>query len=249
MKRTIFVGLIILTCLLSCIVYASEAGMFEGFKVINVNVNGAEVKGDTPAILFNERTMVPIRFVSEALGATVSWDDKTNTAIINSTQNSDIAKTEDELKAYSTILYHYQTLENFSELLDTYNSGLGIAADEIDDFNRTAFLDSSLKNAQVTVLDSYNVLKSDTEDLIAYAQSYNLDTSNMNTIVNNYKTVIDKYFAATDNLKSYSEAKYFGNSFYNLFLDNRGQGFDTNLKTKKICNDAYDNWYAKLINY
>ena len=31
----------------------------------------------------NDRTMVPIRAVSEALGANVEWEDKTKTVIIN----------------------------------------------------------------------------------------------------------------------------------------------------------------------
>jgi hypothetical protein len=58
-------------------------GTFQGFPIVNVFVNGTKVEGDTPAILFNNRTMVPIRFVSEALGCKVSWDAATYTAIIN----------------------------------------------------------------------------------------------------------------------------------------------------------------------
>lgn len=37
---------------------------------------------DQPAIVVNDRTMVPLRFVSEALGANVEWIDETNTVVI-----------------------------------------------------------------------------------------------------------------------------------------------------------------------
>ena len=37
---------------------------------------------DQPAIVVNDRTMVPLRFVSEALGANVEWIDETQTVVI-----------------------------------------------------------------------------------------------------------------------------------------------------------------------
>ncbi len=46
-------------------------------------INGQKVTLDVSSQLIKGRTMVPLRFVSEALGASVSWDGKTNTASIN----------------------------------------------------------------------------------------------------------------------------------------------------------------------
>lgn len=45
-------------------------------------VNGKTVSFDTSAILQNDRTMVPVRFISEALGAKVSWNQENKTVII-----------------------------------------------------------------------------------------------------------------------------------------------------------------------
>jgi len=45
-------------------------------------INGAKVTLTTSAIIKNGSTLVPLRFVSEALGANVTWDYKTNTANI-----------------------------------------------------------------------------------------------------------------------------------------------------------------------
>lgn len=47
-------------------------------------VNGQSVQLDQPAEVTNGRTMVPIRFVSETLGADVQWEQKSNSVVITS---------------------------------------------------------------------------------------------------------------------------------------------------------------------
>lgn len=46
--------------------------------------NGQPVNLDVPAKIISDRTMVPLRFVSEALGCQVSWDGATQTVTITS---------------------------------------------------------------------------------------------------------------------------------------------------------------------
>ncbi len=53
-----------------------------GNKTAHVNNNAKEL--DVPAKIVNDRTMVPVRFISESLGCNVSWDDSQKTVIINS---------------------------------------------------------------------------------------------------------------------------------------------------------------------
>lgn len=45
-------------------------------------VDGEPRALDVPAQILNRRTMVPARFVSEALGCTVTWDSETKTAAV-----------------------------------------------------------------------------------------------------------------------------------------------------------------------
>ncbi len=47
---------------------------------VRVRLNGKELEFDRPAIIDNDFTMVPMRKIFEALGATVDWDDSTKTA-------------------------------------------------------------------------------------------------------------------------------------------------------------------------
>ncbi|HAQ41580.1 MAG TPA: hypothetical protein DCM73_12635 [Clostridiales bacterium] len=61
---------------------------FEGTKItIQANSNTAFINGtsstlDVPAKLVNNRIMVPLRFISEAIGKTVTWDDENKTVLI-----------------------------------------------------------------------------------------------------------------------------------------------------------------------
>ena len=56
-------------------------------------VNGNEIELDVPATLVSERTMVPVRFVSESLGCKVDWVDETQTVVITSPEKVEVVKT------------------------------------------------------------------------------------------------------------------------------------------------------------
>ncbi len=66
------------------------------FNNIKIIVNGQQVEMDDKVkpFIYEGRTMVPVRFVSEALGADVDWDGNTNTVIINSKNNIKLEKNE-----------------------------------------------------------------------------------------------------------------------------------------------------------
>ena len=67
------------------------------FNNIKIIVNGQQVEmddDDVEPFIYEGRTMVPVRFVSEALGADVNWDNKTKTVIINSKNNIKLEKNE-----------------------------------------------------------------------------------------------------------------------------------------------------------
>ena len=50
-------------------------------------VNDKEIEFDTKAELFNGRTFVPLRFISESLGTIVDWDAPKNTILMNTPLN------------------------------------------------------------------------------------------------------------------------------------------------------------------
>ena len=50
---------------------------------VNINIDGKILKTDFKAYNVNGRTFIPIREVTENLGATVSWDNKLKSATVN----------------------------------------------------------------------------------------------------------------------------------------------------------------------
>lgn len=56
-------------------------------------VNNQVVQLDEPAIIIQGRTLVPARFIAETFGATVTWDAKTSTVVINTGEKPVAAKT------------------------------------------------------------------------------------------------------------------------------------------------------------
>jgi hypothetical protein len=55
---------------------ASANPRVPGADEINITLDGMALSTDVPAYIESGRTMVPVRFISEALGAGVDWDDK-----------------------------------------------------------------------------------------------------------------------------------------------------------------------------
>ena len=96
MKRFAAVLLLILTAVALLAVTASAATTTTAlsvrtgpgqFETVTVNTASLEVDGqllqtDVPAFVYRSRTMVPIRFISDALGANVEWNQDTLQATI-----------------------------------------------------------------------------------------------------------------------------------------------------------------------
>ena len=59
-------------------------------ETVRVYVNGNRV--DTDAVIINDRTYIPLRAVSEAMGAQVGWDGDTYTASVDFTEDDAVAQ-------------------------------------------------------------------------------------------------------------------------------------------------------------
>lgn len=82
-------------------------------------VNGQKKSMDTSALLQNKRTFVPLRFVSEALGATVTWDEVVRTAYIETAGNANTPPPADD-QVRKEVIYGFTVYYNTgSQLLIT----------------------------------------------------------------------------------------------------------------------------------
>lgn len=110
-------------------------------------VDGQEVILDVPAKIVNDRTMVPLRFLGETLGAKVSWDNDLRRVIINRTGTKiidlayevidgkptviikgdspleySIVETQDDNRLAIDVKGHLDTLKNALYIYDSYLS-------------------------------------------------------------------------------------------------------------------------------
>jgi len=68
-------------------------------SVVNLIMGGKDVISDVPGMLFDSRTIVPVRFISENLGAEVLWNQERKEATIK-TENKEIVLKIDSPKVY-----------------------------------------------------------------------------------------------------------------------------------------------------
>ena len=59
----------------------SEVNIYGENANVSVEISDEKIEFDQEPLLYNSRTMVPMRKIFEKLGARVSWDDATNTAV------------------------------------------------------------------------------------------------------------------------------------------------------------------------
>lgn len=67
------------------LVILTFAGIAVATPTLNIYVNGKKLTPSTPAQIINGHTMVPLRFVAEALDADVKWNPVNNSVLITTT--------------------------------------------------------------------------------------------------------------------------------------------------------------------
>ena len=124
-----------------------------------LEVEKTETKLDVPATIKNDRTMLPLRAVGEAMGAKVEWDGESYTASIITKEISDEKKTEMLALSLSQAKSENEgevvvsvDLKNIANYPDTYVGGvtLGLNYDpEVLEFVSTALYngDTKVENA------------------------------------------------------------------------------------------------------
>lgn len=124
MKRTV-IAIIVLAIVLTAVTAALAA------NPISLVVSGKEIKTDIPPRLINGRVMVPIRFVAEALGTEVKWDEKKNAVLIgNDIWDEQLDHSKGSLYSAVTAVTSYLSLlqANIGGAVAgiTYESGTGV---------------------------------------------------------------------------------------------------------------------------
>ncbi len=103
MKKSIKV--LVLFMLMVSVVFTTVAFASNEVKVV---IDGEYVEFDVKPQIINDRTMVPLRAIFEALGAEVDWQDKTQTVIA----------TKDDITVTATIGSKKMYIDNKEKIMD-----------------------------------------------------------------------------------------------------------------------------------
>lgn len=65
-------------------IYSQASGRYEASRaaVVNLTLDGSPLLSDVPAMVWQSRTMIPVRLVGEKLGAKVTWVDEADQVIL-----------------------------------------------------------------------------------------------------------------------------------------------------------------------
>jgi hypothetical protein len=100
-------------------------------------VGGKTIKLDTKAIAKSGRTFVPLRFVSEALGATVKWDGRYRIVYINTNERleakNDLERMIRSLDSFTGETHYNDVYKTIAISLDGTNSTMSVSVDEAKD--------------------------------------------------------------------------------------------------------------------
>jgi hypothetical protein len=112
---------------------------------IRLEINGKEVKSDVAPVIVDGRTLVPVRVVSETLGAKVAWDATTRTVKITSSRNDRLSTRGAILEAVTSAMTPRSIVDLWAEGVFTCDASLQWAA-----------LSPDLRASSKTAFDSVN---------------------------------------------------------------------------------------------
>lgn len=195
-------------------------------------VDGVKKSLDTAPIILNDRTLVPIRFISETLNYTVEWDDSTQNVYISTskTSNSLLSKTFSYSETSLTLNL------SFAAPLSGYEAYAMSSPERIVfELNDCKALDVQTveigKNA-VTRLrmgnhDSYLKLVFDTTDALKYSFSLASDKKSAVITINYNKTenVPPSSEPVSDGYSVVIDAGHGGNDVGTLMRDETGEPY------------------------
>lgn len=97
MKKNLLIIIINIFVILLLVPSISQASILKPIRII---VDGKEVVPTDPPIIENSRTLVPLRFISEELGADVQWINETRTVIVSKDNKSVMLKIDSQIIQY-----------------------------------------------------------------------------------------------------------------------------------------------------
>lgn len=245
--KKILSTLIALTIIASSTICANAETIDVTLNSVNLSVNEKIIQ--TPNILWNGTTYVPLRAVSDNLGCDVTWDEATRTAYVSNIGQMCLFDSLNSLSRYRTSLngVNSEIIHN----LDAYYNSVIFNAKNKDEFRQTA-LDS--------INDMYNYLpewtlegmvqinKSMYLELLIASSISGFSMEQFDTSVSNLFTALENCELAIESIDNYRESLqliYLSN--YGTYTQTAKSYFKDSLNVSSNFIDSINNAYKKLV--
>jgi hypothetical protein len=236
----------VLTCgfLLAASTTAFAAGIngeYKGHPIVQVVVNGKTVSGEVPGINMDGTTLVPLRVVSEALGAQVEWDQATATASVTlaaqpvspkpgeADQQQEDAEKNELLKKLDQL--SGKALK-YAEQLADLRERISIAKQYYDIRKEDYRIASMNEGFWKTFTDQYDAMFEAIEDLQEAGNRYHIDRLELVKAVQQTQTAFSSYKMSVEHLKQYVATG--NNQFLEFYILSYSQAFEEELKAREM---------------
>jgi hypothetical protein len=232
LKKRIAV-LILLFSLLSAAVSAeSSSGTYKGYSQVHIEINGAKVLSDIPGINLDGTTMVPLRVISEKLGAQVKWNEDTSTVAILSNDTQGSPQLDPKAAVYLEAIQLYAAMEQFGQDISKLSESLRVAQEQYKATNTPIILNRTKEVYIKHLTDKSTAYNDEVTSMLKEAQNQNANITDMLQTLSNYKGILESYLFAVETLKQY-------------FAENKPELL---INFSIVSTSAYDNAMRESIN-
>lgn len=172
--RNIVFVLSAILCITSLSVFSTEIPE-KIFVKLQINhqkalVNGKEIQLDAPPVIINNRTFVPLRFISEAFGATVDWNSATREIHVsldnpayyvqsslekeveNARLNEELASKNEAIRNLNALIDKKEAeIQSLKQENEALKKEIGQLKAEIENLKKSAQIDIKYANIQIIV--------------------------------------------------------------------------------------------------
>ncbi|WP_158560295.1 stalk domain-containing protein [Paenibacillus contaminans] len=251
MKKKVIALACTVGLLFSGVVGASSInGEFNGNPIVKVKSNGQVLPvEDTPAVIYEGRTLVPI-YMLRQLGAEVNWDQDTYSVDVKLPSTNTSSSNQNDiklLKLYSKIVDQYKSLTVLGDMLSDIGQAFSNTYDAISNNYKVSESFTEANNHLNTVIETYNAMIPVVENIINESNSKNLNVYDMRTILNDYNKSIDYYKESYKGLEKYNTTKREAD-FYD-YLNNSKKAFDSMVVSRTNTISKYYEYFNKIQDF
>jgi hypothetical protein len=203
LKKRIVVLILLFSFLSAAVSAESSSGTYKGYSEVHIEINGTKVLSDIPGINLDGTTMVPLRVISEKLGAQVKWHADTSTVSILSNDTQGSYQLDPKATVYLEAIQFYTVMEQFGQDISKLSESLRVAQEQYKAANTPTLL-YNIKELYIKHLtDKSTAYNFEVTSLLKEAQDQNVNITDMLKTLSNYNGILESYGFAVKTLKQY----------------------------------------------